>query len=185
MCCYDLTAMLLIATGSVTIVINAHTEQVEFTPNEIFHLLIEPSTIVYMVICVVLFVGETSMLRYFYKHLREFENDCHKYGFDMSRLLASDSLPGNNAEHPLLHQPLISKSGTTNDSINQRANGEVENPEDDEINNTINSQKPARLLIEILHNLDDNLLKQISSRSIGLKLYVKLPMLYLLLTAGL
>ena len=32
---YDLTAMTLIAFGSVTIVINAHTEQVEFTADEI------------------------------------------------------------------------------------------------------------------------------------------------------
>lgn len=46
-------------------------------------------------------------------------------------------------------------------------------------------EKPARILIEVLHNFDDEMLKDVSSRSLNVKRYVKLPMLYLLLNAGL
>ena len=69
-CRYDLTAMLLIATGSITIVINAHTEQVDFSAEEIRHLLLEPRTIIYLTICIILFACETCMLKYFYRRMR-------------------------------------------------------------------------------------------------------------------
>ena len=47
------------------------------------------------------------------------------------------------------------------------------------------AQRPARELIEVLHNIDDELLKDVSERSLRVKHYVKTPMLYLCLNAGL
>lgn len=76
---YDLIAMLLIATGSVTIVIHAHTEQVEFTAEEIKDLLLAPRTVIYLLICTALYLCEGCMLRAFYKKLRLFEEDALAY----------------------------------------------------------------------------------------------------------
>ena len=86
-CRYDLTAMILIATGSVTIVMNAHTEQVNFSADDIHNLLIEPRTIIYLIICVLLFTCESFMMKYFYRNLREFEQDCDRIGLDILSLV--------------------------------------------------------------------------------------------------
>jgi len=88
---YDLTAMILIATGSVTIVMNAHTEQVNFDADEIYHLLIEPRCIIYLLICILLFTCESCMMNYFYRRLREFEQDCNENGLDMQALISERS----------------------------------------------------------------------------------------------
>ena len=84
---YDLVAMFLIATGSVTIVINAHTEQVEFNAEEIHQLLIEPQCIIYLLFCIILITCEKCMMNAFYRRLREFEQDCHDNGLEIQQLL--------------------------------------------------------------------------------------------------
>ena len=76
---YDLTAMLLIASGSIIIATQAHTDQVNFTPQEIHDLLVKADTIIYLFICIALFLGEGPMLKYFYRRLREFEADALSY----------------------------------------------------------------------------------------------------------
>ena len=76
---YDLTAMILIAGGSIIIACNAHTEQVNFSRDDIYDLLVTSDTMVYLAICFGLFIGENSMLKYFYRRLREFEQDALSY----------------------------------------------------------------------------------------------------------
>ena len=73
---YDLTAMIFIASGSIIIATQAHTEQVDFTAEEIRDLLLKADTIIYLAVCICLFLGESAMLRYFYGRLREFEQDA-------------------------------------------------------------------------------------------------------------
>lgn len=46
-------------------------------------------------------------------------------------------------------------------------------------------QRPARILIEELNDMDDSLLETVSARSTSLKRFVKLPLLYVLANAGL
>ena len=47
------------------------------------------------------------------------------------------------------------------------------------------SLRPARILIELLNDMDRQQLEQVSKRSLNLQRCVKLPMLYLLINAGL
>lgn len=76
---YDLTAMMLIAVGGIIIACNAHTEQVDFSRDDIYYLLVTSDTMIYLSICFGLFLGENSMLKYFYRRLREFEQDALSY----------------------------------------------------------------------------------------------------------
>ena len=48
----------------------------------------------------------------------------------------------------------------------------------------VESTRPARVLIDLLNDFDEDALERVSKRSLTLKTFVKLPMLYLLLTAG-
>ena len=73
---YDLTAMMLIIGGSMTIVCLSHTEQVTFTPEEIKSMLLQAKSICYIAFALILIVGEKKMMQYFLEHLRDFESDC-------------------------------------------------------------------------------------------------------------
>ena len=44
---------------------------------------------------------------------------------------------------------------------------------------------PARQLIEVLNDFDNEVLREVSNRSRNLKRFIKLPLLYLMLNAGL
>ena len=79
---YDVTAMVLIAIGSISIVLNANTEQVNFTPDEVRDLLLTPRTMIYTGLCFGSFVAENFMLSRFYSKLREFEQDALAYEED-------------------------------------------------------------------------------------------------------
>ena len=76
---YDLTAMVLIATGSIVIATQVHTEQVDFTADQIHALLVKTDTIIYLAICIGMFLGESFMLKMFYQKLRRFESDALQY----------------------------------------------------------------------------------------------------------
>ena len=71
--------MVLIAIGSISIVLNANTEQVNFTPDEVRDLLLTPRTMIYTGLCFGCFVAENFMLRSFYSKLRDFEQDALAY----------------------------------------------------------------------------------------------------------
>jgi len=47
------------------------------------------------------------------------------------------------------------------------------------------SMLPARQLIEVLNDFDNDVLREVSLRSKNLKRFLKLPLLYLMLNAGL
>ena len=46
---------------------------------EIHTLLVKADTIIYLAVCIGLFLGESPMLKYFYRRLREFESDALRY----------------------------------------------------------------------------------------------------------
>ena len=76
---YDVSAMVLISSGSILIGYNAHTEQVNFTPEEIRALLKDPQAIIYIGLSISLFLFEGCMLKAFIAKLRMFEQDALAY----------------------------------------------------------------------------------------------------------
>lgn len=46
-------------------------------------------------------------------------------------------------------------------------------------------QRPARILIEVINEIPEEALKEVSPESLGTKKYIKVPMLLLLINAGL
>ena len=59
---YDLTAMLLIATGVVLIVLKAHTEPVSFSGEEIYYIMISWRMLAYIIVLLVSFFLDRFVL---------------------------------------------------------------------------------------------------------------------------
>lgn len=76
---YDLPALTLIAAGSILIAFNAHTEQVDFTPAQIYELLLCPRTVIYTIFCLVMLICEGSVFTCFLAKVRQFERDAEAY----------------------------------------------------------------------------------------------------------
>ena len=51
----------------------------DFTAEQIHALLVKTDTIVYLAICIGMFLGESYMLKMFYRKLRRFESDALQY----------------------------------------------------------------------------------------------------------
>ena len=76
---YDATAILLIVAGTLTIALQSNTEQRNFSGEEIKQLLLSLQTMVYVGLCVVLFVADRFVLRGALAQLRKFESDAQAY----------------------------------------------------------------------------------------------------------
>ena len=76
---YDLTAMMFIVGGTVSIIFQANTEQRVFTGDEIKDLLFSFRTLVYVSVCIFFFVVDRICLRIMLEKLRLFEADANAY----------------------------------------------------------------------------------------------------------
>ena len=76
---YDLPAFALMATGAITIVLLADTDEKLFTPDQMTALLSDLRSVVYLLISLALVVFTVIYLRMFLKQVVRFEEDCHSW----------------------------------------------------------------------------------------------------------
>ena len=76
---YDLTAMFFIAIGTITIVLQAHTQPVSFSGESIKDLLLTARTMFYLSICIVLFILDRFTLSRTLNQLRRFEANAEAF----------------------------------------------------------------------------------------------------------
>lgn len=76
---YDVTAILIIVSGTLTIAIQSNTEQRNFSGEEIKDLLLSLQTVIYCGLGVVLFVADRFVLRGALAQLRKFEEDAQAF----------------------------------------------------------------------------------------------------------
>ena len=74
-CKYDCTALILISAGCATIVLNANTSPVKYTPEESVDLLSSPRTLCFFAFGIIYFISMLLLIRCYLAKLRLFEND--------------------------------------------------------------------------------------------------------------
>ena len=78
-CKYDLTALVLIATGVFMIVWKGHTDPVSFTGEEVRALIFSWRVGLYVAVCMVFFILDRLVLERTLRALRKFEVDAEAY----------------------------------------------------------------------------------------------------------
>lgn len=171
---YDLTALLLISLGCATIVMNANTTQTEYTAEEVKDLLKAPRTLIFIGFCLFCIVISVVLLRFMLVRLRRFESDVEEF----------QASAANNSPVQIL-APRERQAAAVTDRQGNGANSQslLESQGDAAPEEEV--QRPARMLIEALNDIDDDLLEQVSARSRTLKYYIKMPLVLTISTSAL
>ena len=167
---YDCTALVLIAAGCTTIVLNAHTNPVHYEADEVASMLKSARVIIFFAVSFTIFFSMILLINHYLAKLRLFEQDVDY--FDETRSKQSTNYK------PILEPRLKSDSNILEEG------GCCAAQEEPLIENLNEVQRPARALIDTIKEMTDEEIRQVSPNSLRLKRFVKVPLLLLLSAAG-
>lgn len=139
-CRYDLPALIFIAIGCSTIVLNANKTETEYTADEVKELLKSPRSLLFMGTCLFTIVLSMCILGCILRRLRLFENDVEAY----------ESENGLSGEALILPARELKLQGVGSAAS---INAEAEQDRAEQAEDAEEVQRPARILIETLNDM--------------------------------
>ena len=182
---YDLSGLTFIALGCTCNILCAEKEEQKFTGEQAFQIIVSPISIVFLCFTIAFCIMNHFMLKSFVKNLRQFEADMDKIerkktelNMNMQCLKGSDE----NSGPPELYQSAIFHSILPSRNLMQFESPNAKSSLIDTASEFV--ERPARILIEVIHSMPFEQLVGVSANSTQLKRWVKAPMILLIIGAG-
>ena len=158
---YDVPAFLLVVGGSTAIVLLSKVDDEAYTPESIEHYLSQAGTIVLVIATFVLLILALLSLKLLVDSTRRFEEDVRAW---VTTALQRDTVASKQEAHDL---------GTSYSTVPESVADKREFKE-----------QPARVLIQVVNAIPEDVLREISPRSTNLRRFSKVPMVMLLSEAA-